>query len=90
MAMNIKDPETERMVAKVAEAEGMSKTAVIREAVRERCEKVLGTGSVEEREARLERFMAEEIWPLIPEDQLGVPISKEEREDILGFGPDGV
>ena len=36
------------------------------------------------------RFLEEEIWPLIPPDQLGKPLSKAEREQILGFGEDGV
>jgi antitoxin VapB len=34
--------------------------------------------------------LEEEIWPLIPEDQLGKPLSKEEEEEILGIGPEGV
>ena len=42
-----------------------------------------------QREERLTRFLEEEIWPLIPPDQLGKPVSKAEREEILGFGQDG-
>jgi antitoxin VapB len=38
----------------------------------------------------MRRVLEEEIWPLIPPDELGKPISKEEWEDILGFGPEGV
>ncbi len=34
--------------------------------------------------------LEEEIWPLIPPDQLGKPLSKAEREQILGFGENGV
>ena len=45
--------------------------------------------SVQQREERLTRFLEEEIWPLIPPDQLGRPLSKAEREEILGFGADG-
>ncbi len=36
--------------------------------------------SVPAREERLTRFLEEEIWPLIPPDQLGKPLSKAERE----------
>jgi antitoxin VapB len=46
-------------------------------------------GPVRQREERLTRFLEEEIWPLIPPDQLGRPLSKAEREEILGFGADG-
>jgi hypothetical protein len=35
------------------------------------------------------RFLEEEIWPLIPPDELGRPLSKAEREEILGFGEHG-
>jgi antitoxin VapB len=41
------------------------------------------------RAERIDRFLEEEAWPQIPEEKLGKPISKAEREDILGYGPDG-
>jgi antitoxin VapB len=44
----------------------------------------------ENRVARLRRFLEEEVWPNVPPDILGKPISKEEEEEILGYGPDGV
>jgi hypothetical protein len=34
--------------------------------------------------------METEIWPLIPErNRGGSPITKEEKEEILGYGPEG-
>jgi antitoxin VapB len=50
----------------------------------------LSRPTVRQREERLTRFLEEEIWPLVPPDQLGKPLSKAEREQILGFGGDGV
>jgi len=44
---------------------------------------------VTQREERLTRFLEEEIWPLIPPDQLSRPVSKAKREEILGSGQDG-
>jgi antitoxin VapB len=44
----------------------------------------------ENRVTRLRRFLEEEVWPNIPPDVLGKPISKEEEDKILGYGPDGV
>ena len=35
-------------------------------------------------------FLEREVWPHLPESIMGKPISKEEREEILGFGSDGV
>jgi antitoxin VapB len=40
---------------------------------------------------RLRRLLQEEIWPSIPPELLGQPpMSKSERGEILGYGPDGV
>jgi antitoxin VapB len=88
MALNIKDPETERLAAEVAALTGKTKTGAVRYALRQ----VLLSQSrrpVKQREERLTRFLEEEIWPLIPPDQLGRPVSKAEREEILGFSEDG-
>jgi antitoxin VapB len=88
MALNIKDPETERLAAEVAALTGMTKTGAVRYALRQVLQARSGP-SVRRREERLTRFLEEEIWPLIPPDQLGRPLSKAEREEILGFGADG-
>jgi antitoxin VapB len=88
MALNIKDPETERLAAEVAALTGMTKTGAVRYALRQVLEARSGP-SVRRREERLTRFLEEEIWPLIPPDQLGRPLSKAAREEILGFGADG-
>ena len=88
MALNIKDPETERLAAEVAALTGTTKTGAVRYALRQ----VLQSQSrlsVQQREERLTRFLEEEIWPLVPPDQLGKPVSKAEREEILGFGGHG-
>lgn len=42
--------------------------------------------SAEERRRGLERLLAEEIWPRVPEDLLGRGLGKREREEILGLG----
>jgi antitoxin VapB len=88
MALNIKDPETERLAAEVAALTGTTKTGAVRYALRQVLESSRGP-SIRKREERLTRFLEEEIWPLIPPEQLGRPLSKAEREEILGFGADG-
>lgn len=88
MALNIKDPETERLAAEVAALTGTTKTGAVRYALR-RVLQERSPSSVRRREERLTRFLEEEIWPLVPPDQLGKPVSKEEREKILGFGEHG-
>ena len=88
MALNIKDPETERLAAEVAALTGQTKTGAIRYALRQVL-RSQSPPSVTRQEERLTRFLEEEVWPLIPPDQLGKPVSKAEREEILGFGHDG-
>jgi antitoxin VapB len=43
-----------------------------------------------DRVSRLRRFLQEEVWPAIPPESRGKAISKEEEEETLGYGPDGV
>ncbi|MQA24430.1 MAG: protein transcription factor [Micromonosporaceae bacterium] len=90
MALNIKDREAEQLAAEVAKLAGESKTAAVRNALQERRDRLVSEADVDRREARLQRFLETEIWPLIPPDQLGKQITKAEREEILGYGPDGV
>jgi len=88
MALNIKDPETERLAAELAELTGETKTRTVRIALEERAERL---GRRESAGARMVRVLEEEIWPQIPTDLRGrPPLTKAEREAILGYGPDGV
>ena len=89
-SLNIKNAETCQLIHELAELTGESKTGAVRTAVRARIEMLQAVDGAEQRKARLRRLLEDEIWPLIPPDELGKPLSKEEQEDILGFGPDGV
>jgi antitoxin VapB len=88
--MNIKDPEAERLAAEVAELTGETKTAAVRNALRERRDRIAAKNDAEERGEGLVRFLREEIWPHVPPEVRGKTITKAEREEILGYGPDGV
>jgi len=90
MAMNIKDPETEQLIVELAELTGETKTGAVRSAVQTAIKQARASHDVERRKTRLRRLLEDEIWPLIPPEELGRPLSKEEQEEILGFGPDGV
>jgi len=35
-------------------------------------------------------FLEKEVWPNVPRELLGRPVTKKERERILGYGRDGV
>jgi antitoxin VapB len=88
MALNIKDSETERLAAEVAALTGTTKTGAVRYALRQVLEQ-LSRPAAQQREERLTRFLEEEIWPLIPPEQLGKRMPKADREQILGFGEHG-
>jgi antitoxin VapB len=92
MALNIKDQETEKLAAEVAELTGDSKTGAVREALRQQRERLeLQRGGKEKRRRDLRRFLETEIWPQIPEELRGKPpMTKAEKEEILGYGPGGV
>lgn len=92
MALNIKDLETEKLAAEVAELTGESKTGAVREALRERRDRLkLRGGRRVRKPGDTLRFLETEIWPLIPEEERNQPpMTKAEREEILGYGPGGV
>lgn len=89
MALNIKDPETERLAGEVATLTGESKTGAIRQALRERKERLVLARGGRGRAERLLEFLEQEVWPRIPEGVRGTSLSKEEEEAILGYGPEG-
>ena len=41
------------------------------------------------RARRLQRFLEQEIWAVVPDEILGREFSREEEEDVLGYGPSG-
>ena len=94
MALNIKDKETEALVAEIVSLTGETKTGAVRQAARERLERLrLQSGKPNPRRdaESFRRWLETEIWPLIPDDVRGrKPLTKAEREEILGYGPGGV
>ena len=78
-----------RLAAEVAALTGESKTGAVRTALRERRDRLRGAETAGERFQRLHSFLEREVWPSLPEDVRGRPISKAGREEILGIGPEG-
>ena len=89
MALNIKDPVAEKLVAEVAAMAGESKTEAVRVALRERRERLALRGPRRDRKAAIDEFLRE-FWATLPKGVLGKKITKKERERILGYGPHGV
>jgi len=90
MAMSIKNPEVERLARELAEALGETKTEAIRKALLERRQRLAFRLAPRDRAAEMRRFLEQEIWPTIPDDQRGRRLGREEEDAILGYGPEGV
>lgn len=90
MALSIKSPEVEKLVEALAEMTGESKTEAVRRALVERRERLGLQRGRRERGSDFLRFLEEEVWPKAPPGQLGRRLSREEEDEILGYGPEGV
>lgn len=90
MPLNIKNEAVERLVTEVTRLTGETKTQAVLRALEERKARLAYRVSSESRAVRLRRFLESEIWPRVPEGQLGRRLSREEEDDILGYGPEGV
>jgi len=90
MALNIKDRDTERLAAEVAALAGESKTQAIKVALQERKARLEAQGRTHDRRARLVRFLETEVWSQVPRKVLGRRTTKQERERLLGLGPEAL
>lgn len=90
VALNIKNDEVERLAAEIAHMTGETKTEAIRRALAERRQRLAYRISPGDRPAHALRFLEREVWPRIPEDQLGRHLSRSEEDEILGYGPEGL
>lgn len=84
MALNIKDPEVDRLADELAARLGHhNKTQAIRDALR--AQLALLEARAGDRVTHLLEVMETEIWPLLPDH---TPITKQDREQILGYNPE--
>jgi antitoxin VapB len=90
MALNIKDPETERLAAEVAALASETKTKAVRVALLERKQRLTAQAAAAGRAGRLRRFLTDEAWPQVPAAVLGSELTRAEREELLGYGQEGV
>jgi len=89
LPLNIKNREVESLAAEVATLANETKTEAIRRALLDRKQRLLIRRTEPSKKERLLRALEDHIWPAIPAGQLGRPISKRERERILGYGKHG-
>jgi antitoxin VapB len=80
----------ERLVAEVARLAGESKTEAVRRALQERKARLAYRLVDGDKASRLRRFLETEVWPRIPAEELGRRMSREDEDEILGYGKEGV
>ncbi len=90
MALNIKNPDVEQLAAEVAAMTGETKTEAIRNALKERRERLSYRMVRRNRKTGLLRFLETEIWPAIPKSVLGKKLSRAEEDRILGYDEKGI
>lgn len=90
MALNIKNSDVERLVDEVASIAGESKTEAVRKALEERRQRLAFQVAPRDRREEVMRYLEREVWPRIPPEILDRGISREEQDEILGYGAEGV
>ena len=88
MAVSIENDEVERLVGEIAELTGETETEVVRRSLVERRLRLV-SGVARPKRKRWMAFLEHEVWPTIPKNELGLRLTNEEREEILGYGEPG-
>jgi antitoxin VapB len=89
MPLNIKNVEVERLAAEVANLAHETKTEAIRRALSERRARLQARAGRSGGRKSLREYLEQNVWPLVPARELGRVMSREEEDQILGYGPEG-
>lgn len=89
MGLNIKNVDVGRLAAEVANLAHETKTEAIRRALVERRARLQARAGKPGGRKSLREFMEQNVWPLMPPGELGRVMSREEEDQILGYGPEG-
>ena len=89
MALNLKSPEVDRLATEIAALTRESKTEAVRKALEERKARLTATTRFQKRSQRAASVL-NEFRAQFPQELLGKRLSRDEEDDILGYGPEGV
>ncbi len=88
MGLNIKNTDVEQLASEVANLAHETKTEAIRRALLERRARLRAHAG--KRGSRsLREYLERNVWPMIPSTELGRVLTREEEDQILGYGPEG-
>jgi antitoxin VapB len=88
MGLNIKNADVERLASEVAGLAHETKTEAIRRALLERRARLQARLGKPVRRT-LRDYLERSIWPLIPPNEFGRVLTREEEDQSLGYGPEG-
>lgn len=88
MALNIRNPEIERLATEAAELARESRTEAIRKALEDRVARLRMHRRRRDRNDRIDEVLAR-FRVQFPNGEFGRPIRKKEKEDLLGFDAHG-
>ncbi|MGH9293895.1 MAG: type II toxin-antitoxin system VapB family antitoxin [Acidimicrobiales bacterium] len=86
MALSLKNAEVGQLVQEITALTGETKTEAIRRALVERRERLRYRMDTGDRGVRARRFLEEQVWPLVPEGEVGRRLTTAEEDEILGYG----
>jgi antitoxin VapB len=89
MTININNSSVEKLLDEITHLTGESRTEAVRKALEERRLRLAAQNTAHDQVGLL-AFLQQEVWPQIPTEQLGVRLTKQEEELILGYGEQGV
>jgi antitoxin VapB len=88
MALTIKNREVEELATQVAQMARETKTEAVRKALEERKLRLQAYGIAPKRNLR--KYLEEHVWPFIPPEVRGkTPMTRDEEDAIMGYGPEG-
>ena len=90
MTLNIKNQDVETLLQEVIQITGETKTEAVRQALADRRQRLATHFIPDAGEQMLMAFLEDEIWPQIPDTLRRVPLTKAEKETILGYGEMGI
>ena len=85
--MSIKNPEVEQLAQELSKLTSSSKTEVIRQALKEKKERLPATQGLD-RKQRLLSYLENRVWPSLPKDA-SRRWTKAQEARALGYGKHG-
>jgi antitoxin VapB len=90
MALHLEDPELAQLATEVADLARESEVEAVRKALLERKERLLESGARPQTRTDRAKPILDRFWANLKPDYRGRRLTREEEDELLGFGPDGV